>query len=260
MNLRVVEFKAKAFTLVELLVVISIIAMLLAVLMPALSKARAQATSTICKTREKDMGLALSLYAQDWGQKLPMASITGADYTRLPYKLKSYYQRKGTTSNELFGWELFRCPTQKLNPKAAAQGSYGYNTFFFEGLLQSDGTAVERSILDIRNAAVMPLLGCLSQDIYENLNSSQIGGQEMAYSGPHPNAFKYGYMGGKKTPSNIGYVNNFGPAPNHGKNCNMLMGDFHVEAVNVCVDGEYPWTDHKGTVFHPSRQPSRNKK
>lgn len=53
-----------AFTLVELLVVISIIAMLLAILMPALGKARRSAQSTVCKTQMKGLGLAMNLYAE----------------------------------------------------------------------------------------------------------------------------------------------------------------------------------------------------
>lgn len=53
------------FTLVELLVVISIIAMLLAVLMPALSKAREQARSALCKTNLRTIGQAEMLYATE---------------------------------------------------------------------------------------------------------------------------------------------------------------------------------------------------
>ncbi len=54
----------RAFTLIELLVVISIIALLMAVLLPALSRAREQAKSVICKTNLKTLGNAEALYAQ----------------------------------------------------------------------------------------------------------------------------------------------------------------------------------------------------
>lgn len=54
--------KKKAFTLVELLVVISIIAILLAVLMPALSRAREMARTVICQTNLKQLGTAWDAY------------------------------------------------------------------------------------------------------------------------------------------------------------------------------------------------------
>jgi prepilin-type N-terminal cleavage/methylation domain-containing protein len=55
--------KRTGFTLVELLVVISIIAVLLAVLMPALNRARGQARLIVCKSNTKQWGLMLNLYA-----------------------------------------------------------------------------------------------------------------------------------------------------------------------------------------------------
>ena len=53
--------RQKAFTLVELLVVISIIAMLLAVLIPALTRARAQARRVICSSRIRQSLVAVTM-------------------------------------------------------------------------------------------------------------------------------------------------------------------------------------------------------
>ena len=55
----------RGFTLVELLVVISIIALLLAVLVPAMSKAREQGRTIVCATNLKNYGPALLMYVQD---------------------------------------------------------------------------------------------------------------------------------------------------------------------------------------------------
>ncbi|HBG28094.1 MAG: hypothetical protein A2Y10_16885 [Planctomycetes bacterium GWF2_41_51] len=57
--------KLKGFTLVELLVVISIIAVLLAVLMPALNKARDNAKRVICNSNLHQWGIVMKLYDTD---------------------------------------------------------------------------------------------------------------------------------------------------------------------------------------------------
>ena len=57
--------KKKAFTLVELLVVISIIALLLSILMPSLSLARSQAKAVVCKSNLRQLALANIGYATE---------------------------------------------------------------------------------------------------------------------------------------------------------------------------------------------------
>lgn len=59
-----------AFTLVELLVVISIIAILLSILMPALAKVRGQARAVVCSSNLKQLGLGFGMYLEDNGRKV----------------------------------------------------------------------------------------------------------------------------------------------------------------------------------------------
>lgn len=53
------------FTLIELLVVIAIIAVLTAILLPVFFSVRGKARQTVCVSNMRQIGLAISLYAQD---------------------------------------------------------------------------------------------------------------------------------------------------------------------------------------------------
>jgi prepilin-type processing-associated H-X9-DG protein/prepilin-type N-terminal cleavage/methylation domain-containing protein len=64
-----------AFTLVELLVVIGIIALLVGILMPALAKARQQAQATQCMSNLRQINMAMLMFAQDNKGHLPQMGI-----------------------------------------------------------------------------------------------------------------------------------------------------------------------------------------
>ena len=61
----------RGFTLVELLVVVSIIALLIAILLPSLRRARDQAKLTKCMAGLRGIGVGLFLYADDNKQEMP---------------------------------------------------------------------------------------------------------------------------------------------------------------------------------------------
>src|ERR1700736_2371983 len=62
--------KRKAFTLIELLVVIAIIAILAAILFPVFAQARATARKAACASNLRQIGLAFTMYAQDYDELL----------------------------------------------------------------------------------------------------------------------------------------------------------------------------------------------
>jgi len=138
----------RGFTLVELLVVISIIGLLMSILLPLLSRARGQANSMACMSNLRQIGLAVYLYVGDYDGYLPPAykpdSLThwwgqkladGIDHTKgfvWPY-LQSELREKS----------IYECPAQRygsyiLQAKPPSEpddpkwitSTYGYNGYY----------------------------------------------------------------------------------------------------------------------------------
>ncbi len=85
----------KAFTLVELLVVIAIIAILMAILVPALRRAKNQASSSVCQSNLRQLSLAMTLYTQDHDDKtMPFVGIDKAGQYWF-HQLAPYLSAKG---------------------------------------------------------------------------------------------------------------------------------------------------------------------
>ena len=72
------------FSLVELLVVIAILGLLIAILLPALTQARHQMRRAACASNLRQVGVAIHLYAQDFGDTIPFGPegrpVTGSNF------------------------------------------------------------------------------------------------------------------------------------------------------------------------------------
>jgi prepilin-type N-terminal cleavage/methylation domain-containing protein len=116
-----------AFTLIELLVVIAIIAILAAILFPVFAQAREKARATTCLSNEKQMGIAVLMYAEDydegvcpWFNRYNQAFYSGSNnlyqymwmWTIQPY-IKNGTFVNGLTTPPTSG-SVFYCPSFNL--------------------------------------------------------------------------------------------------------------------------------------------------
>ena len=124
-----------AFTLVELLVVVTIIGLLSALLLSAISSAKARGCSAVCKNHLRQMGLGLQMYVDENAQRYPhwvnpyapeFNDAVGPVNTRYWWaKLLPYYP---------VNWldKAYHCPGYKgaiageISPRPPL-GSYAYN-------------------------------------------------------------------------------------------------------------------------------------
>ncbi len=72
--------RLSGFTLIELLVVIAIIAILAAILFPVFAQARAKARQITCISNEKQLGLGMMQYVQDYDETAPLFRIVNSSW------------------------------------------------------------------------------------------------------------------------------------------------------------------------------------
>lgn len=116
---------ARAFTLVELLVVIGIIALLIGILLPAMSSARAQSRAVACMSNVRQIATAAIMYAQETRYYVSFIPAIGGQPPRDRKELLWPYLRQGKSNSDTSGNQVWTCPS---NDRVDVEASYGFNT------------------------------------------------------------------------------------------------------------------------------------
>ncbi len=123
--------REKAFTLVELLVVLAIIGVLAALLLPLSNRSKAKARNLACVGQLRQLGIATRLYAEDNNSQLPTAerlpSLPLSLYQTLPRICDVLGRYAGGLANTN-GVSVFKCASDDEEFFEVEGSSYMWNT------------------------------------------------------------------------------------------------------------------------------------
>lgn len=120
-----VLFRIISFTLIELMIVVSIIVILMSILLPALKNARERTSSIACLGNLKQFGLAFTSYSDDNNNWLPQDPNDGKSTNRWDTQLMEFLNYSLNS-----GPEIYHCPSGKTNDNYITDGlwhSRGYD-------------------------------------------------------------------------------------------------------------------------------------
>lgn len=166
-----------AFTVIELLVVVSVIVVLIAMLFPAIGMVRDSAKSMDCMSRARQMGMIFSLYAADWEGQLP-CPFSSASLCCWNQRLSSDYD-----DGKVQG--VFKEPIFKQAPgyTASSLTGYGMNTRLPPSLIATPNNIAQDTpprLARIRQPSLTVLVADSAGPFYASTSkcSWHIGGNE----------------------------------------------------------------------------------
>lgn len=239
--------KKEGFTLVELLVVISVIALLLAIMLPFLRKAKEAAREVVCRSNLRGVGIGIQMYLQNNDDRFPDYSRANGFFwydssgnLRTIDQWDTYWGvafKKYVTDPKIFGCPSFQSVARLIypvDPSLIREGSYGLNSYI--SAKKSANIRYPSSFI-IAHDHVEPRMEQDSVDMFfndgpgtKNLKQYREGGiRSMFYRG----IFRH----------NIRYYYDF----KTGGRSNVLWLDNHVEPIEETTGDNVPPTWYTGT-------------
>jgi prepilin-type N-terminal cleavage/methylation domain-containing protein/prepilin-type processing-associated H-X9-DG protein len=250
--------KQKAFTLLELLVVISVTAVLMSVLLPALTGARKQAKGIVCSSNIRQLHIANHAYASENAGRYVLSSsdIWEGNLHRWHGIRKSknepFDPSRGPLSAFLGEGEIKRCPafkTRDYHTQAgqnnanfeAGCGGYGYNDYV--GSNTMTGTRAQTRISNVTS----PSSTVMFTDTAFRQKTAKGNGVFIEYSFAHPPYWQWYLDMLGKIPAGTN-ASSIGARPDptihfrHGKFTNTAWCDGHIS--KETMDLSAPYTTH----------------
>ena len=203
------ERRLRGFTLIELLVVIAIIALLMAMLMPALRRVQEQAKRMICLSNQRQIGLGMIMYANDWEQQLSPNFLFGGANASSTFYVYTNGLWRGI--GRLYGTEIVKdpkflyCPSQRSKLLCYPQGwefpfpGYRICGYMYRLFDQLDGIGVTQEYIDwlmhLKFTELQQPIALTSDIFYA---ARTLGGFVLRDSWAHtnPSGVAVGYSGG----------------------------------------------------------------
>ena len=149
--------RKQGFTIIELLVVISVILILAAIITPAVHKAKAKARRVQCLANIRQVGQTALMYAQDYNDTLPRASDFDA-----------WWNLPGIAATKYLKTEVRSCPNQP---------DQGGGTFYRYSVFQGTAADIVMTVLDASDPLVCdrPDAGLVWSDVDKDMHEGEGG-------------------------------------------------------------------------------------
>lgn len=122
--------RKSAFSIIELLATVAVLAILVALLMPVTSGVRAKALTAKCAGNLRSWMTALNLYVSDHNGTLPPSAWHSGSTNDASTFLWPYLQARSKSD----AWDRYFCPVKQTGEGNRTQlwGTYGFNAFVSE--------------------------------------------------------------------------------------------------------------------------------